>query len=287
MMSAKVRCFVCNKEFQFINNTHLKTHSLTIQEYKLQFPESLLKCESLIECVASKTRGKTYEELYGKSSADNLKKLRSIAAKKQMESEQQIYIRRLKCGAPEYYTEERRRNMSKAITKEVIAQRFETIFKNVELGKYKTKAFGRQSVRAKIYISEYLKKNSIDESLCYFDGGGVTGNEYFIVIHNPLTNKRKTAAYDLVITNDKKHSIDTIIEINGPWHYRIEDVLKDPYGKSCPLKTNKYTKLESYNIDAIKINKALELAKEVYIFWLDIEELIKITEPIKLITLDV
>lgn len=35
------------------------------------------------------------------------------------------------------------------------------------------------------------------------------------------------------------------------------------------------------------INKALELAKEVYIFWLDTEKLIKITEPIKLITLDV
>jgi hypothetical protein len=45
------------------------------------------------------------------------------------------------------------------------------------------------------------------------------------------------------------------------------------------------TKLESYNIDALKINKALELSKDVFIFWLNNKTLIQIPEPIKLINL--
>jgi hypothetical protein len=286
MVSTKIQCLVCKKYFQFINNTHLKTHSLTIEEYKKIYPGCQLKTEYLIETSAAKKRGKTYEELYGSEAAANLRKLRSENAIKQMCSDEQRQIRRVKCGAPEYYTDERRQNMSNSITDEVLEKRRGTVLKNVEAGKYTTKAFGRQSVQARLYIKEYLKCNSILENLCYFDAGGVSGNEYFVVIQNPVTGRKKTAAYDLVITNDGKHSIDTIIEINGPWHYRTEEVLQDPHGRSCPLTTNKYTKLESYNIDAMKINKALELAKEVYIFWLDNKELIKITEPIKLIKLD-
>lgn len=286
MMSAKIKCKVCNKELQFINNTHLKTHSMSIQDYRELFPDSQLKCDSLIESVASKTRGKTYEKLYGIDVANRLKELRSKSATKQMQIDEQRNIRRLKCGAPEFYTDERKKNMSSSITKEVILKRRETFLKNAELGAHTKNVFGRQSVQARCYITEYLKQNSIAESLCYFDGGGINGSEYFVIIQNPITNRKKCASYDLVITNDGKHSIDQIIEINGPWHYRLEDVLKDPHGKSCPLSTNKYTKLESYNIDAIKINKALELSKKVFIFWLDTKELIQITKPIKLITLN-
>jgi hypothetical protein len=59
--------------------------------------------------------------------------------------------------------------------------------------------------------------------------------------------------------------------------------LKNPTLPACPLKTNKYTRLESYNIDALKINKALELCDNVYIFWLDSKELIQVKETIQLL----
>jgi len=282
-MPTKVTCAICNKSFEFINNTHLKQHNLTIHEYKLKFPEHPIKSDSLRKKCGDSTRGKTYEQIYGMRKALELKSLRIKDAKIQMNDPEQRYIRRLKCGAPEFYTPQRKKNMSDSITAEVIEKRKNTFHKNLELGNFKTKIFGRQSAQAIQYIKNYIIENNIDEKLCYFDKGGVTGSEYFTVIYNPITKKKKTAAYDLVITSDGKHDIQTIIEINGPWHYRLNDVLQDPFSPSCPLKTNKHTKLDSYNIDAMKINKALELSKEVFIFWLDKNELVKITEPIKLI----
>lgn len=282
-MSAKIKCLICNKELQFINNTHLKSHGITIQEYKSMYPGCQVKSDMLRDKSGSKTRGKTYEEIYGKEKAEKLRSIRSQTATIQMMDADQRYIRRVKCGAPEHYTEVRKKNMSDSCTPEVVLRRKDTFLKKLEAGCYKTRLFGRQSVQALEFIKSYISNNSIPESLCYFDKGGISNNEYFVVIHDPLTNKKFTAAYDLVITSDGKHDIRQIFEINGPWHYRLEEVLADPDGRACPLKTNKYTKLESYNKDALKINKALELSKEVFIFWLDNAELVKITEPIKLI----
>lgn len=282
-MSAKIKCLICSKELQFINNTHLKTHGLSIQEYKQKFPDSQIKSDQLRDKCAIATRGKTYEEIYGAQKANELRLVRSKCASVQMKDDQQRYIRRIKCGAPEYYTDIRKKNMSESSTTEVVNKRKNTFQQKLEAGLYTKKVFGRQSVQALKFIEDYINKNLIAESLCYFDKGGISNNEYFVVIHNPITNKKFTAAYDLVVTLDGKHNIQTIIEINGPWHYRLNEVISDPNGRACPLKTNKYTKLESYNIDAMKLNKALELSKEVFIFWLDTYELIKITEPIKLI----
>ena len=232
MMTAKIKCLICNKELQFINNTHLKTHGLTIQDYKLKFQNAQIKSGQLREKCGDKTRGKTYEEIYGKEKAQELRTVRSQKAISQMKDDNQRYIRRLKCGAPEYYTEIRKKNMSASITPEVLQQRKDTFFKKLEAGHYKTKLFGRQSAQALEFIKSYIVNNSILESLCYFDKGGISNNEYFVVIYNPLTNKKFTAAYDLVITSDGKHDIQQIIEINGPWHYRLEEVLLDPDGKS-------------------------------------------------------
>ena len=282
-MSAKIKCMICNKELQFINNTHLKIHNITIQEYKTKFPDSPIKTESLRQLCGNATRGKTYEDIYGSLKASELRLKRSDSAIKQMSITEQRDVRRIKCGAAEFYTEERKLRMSNAITADVINKRKLTILQKIENGQYNTKLFGRQSVQAFNFIKSYISDNLFLESLCYFDKGGISNHEYFTVIQNPITGKKFTAAYDLVITSNGKHDILQIIEINGPWHYRLNEVLKDPNGKSCPLKTNKYTKLESYNRDAMKINKALELSKEVFIFWLDTRELVKIIEPINLI----
>jgi hypothetical protein len=285
MTAKKVNCVICNKEYNFINNTHLKSHGLTIAEYKRLYPDSNIKSDSLRKKCGDSTRNKTYEDIYGISKAIELRTKRSNDAKKQMIDSNQRYIRRIKCGKPEHYTDERKQNMSNSITESVKEQRRNTIIQNIELGKYNTKLYGRQSVQALTFIKDYLYNNNISEDYCYFDQGGINGNEYFSVVYNPITNRKKTIAYDLVVTSDKKHLIQTIIEINGPWHYHYNEVLEDPYSPSCPLKSNKMTKLESYNIDALKINKALELSKDVFIFWLNNKTLIQITEPIKLINL--
>jgi len=267
-----------------VSNTHLKTHNLTPIEYKAKFPNASFKSEIINKKSGDKTRGKSYEELYGIDNAKLLRKNRSIAAKKQMKDINQINIRREKCGLPEHYTIDRKLNMSIAANNEDLKERRRnTVINNIENNKYQSKIYGRQSNQARSVIKEYLKLHDIDDSLCYYDGGGITGNEYYQIIYNPITNRKKSIAYDLVITKDSKHLINIIIEINGPWHYRLNEVLLDPSGSSCPLKSNIYTKKESYNIDALKINKALELSEKVYIFWLDTKELIEIKNQITLI----
>ena len=239
-------CLICNKNFKYISNTHLKTHGITQQEYKSKYPDAELKTDELkIKCGDS-ARGRTYEEIYGEDIAKKLKEQRVRSAKKQMKSSEQIEIRRLKCGAPEYYTAERRLNMSKAAQcPDLIQRRNETLLKNIESGKYSSKIFGRQSNMARLYIKDYLIQHNILEEQCYYDGGGINGNEYYQLVFNPVTNRKKSIAYDLVIVDSRLHDIQTIIEINGPWHYRLKEVLNDPDSPACPLKTNKYTKLES------------------------------------------
>jgi len=277
-------CLICNKAFKYISNTHLKTHGITQQEYKSKYPDAELKTDELKIKCGDRARGRTYEEIYGVDVAKKLKSQRSSSARSQMKSFEQIEVRRLKCGAPEYYTAERRLNMSKAAQcPDLIQRRNETILKNIENGKYSSKILGRQSNIARLYIKEYLRQYNISEDKCYYDGGGINGNEYYQVIFNSITNKKKSIAYDLVVINSGLHDIQTIIEVNGPWHYRLSDVLENPTLPACPLKTNKYTRLESYNIDALKINKALELCDNVYIFWLDSKELIQVKETIQLL----
>ena len=283
MITAKIRCEVCQKELSFISNTHLKIHGLTIAEYKELYPNSKIKTDELRLAHGNATRGKTYEEIYGKEKSEYLRATRRQHATAQMQDSIQINIRKEKCGKAEYYTDSRRKNMSNSITTAVIERRKETVIRKLINGEYKTKLFGRQSSQARNYIRDYIFSNKIDESRCYFDGGGITGNEYYSIIQLPDSVKKKSIAFDLVILDTLKKKIDCIIEINGPWHYRAEDVIIDPHSPSCPLKTNKYTKLESYNIDALKINKALEISNEVYIFWLDNSTLEKIEQKIKLI----
>jgi hypothetical protein len=282
-MNNKIQCKICNKYFKFVSNTHLKMHNITPDEYRQMYPNAKFKCDELIKLVSDLTKGKSYEERFGLAKSIELKKLRSQSASKQMKDPKQIEIRREKCGAAEFYTPERCHNMSAAITNDTIKNRLATFHKNIELGVYTTKLSGRQSNIARKLIKQYIHENNIDDIMCYYDGGGINGYEYYSTVYNPMTNRKKSISYDLVITTNGKHDIDTIIEINGPWHWRYDEVLADPNSPACPLSTNKYTKLESYNIDAIKINKALEISKKVFILWLDTNKIIQITSPIKLI----
>ena len=41
----KVRCEICGKVFKEITNTHLKTHNVTINEYREQYPDTLMMSE--------------------------------------------------------------------------------------------------------------------------------------------------------------------------------------------------------------------------------------------------
>ena len=45
----KTRCQICGKEMKMINNTHLKSHNITIEEYKINYPGSPTMSNELSE----------------------------------------------------------------------------------------------------------------------------------------------------------------------------------------------------------------------------------------------
>lgn len=47
-----VKCMLCEKEFRAISNTHLKHHGITVSQYKIQFPNSLVYSESTLQKCA-------------------------------------------------------------------------------------------------------------------------------------------------------------------------------------------------------------------------------------------
>jgi len=286
MMLTKIKCLICGNEFKSISNTHLKTHNITEAEYKSKFPGCTLRSENYSNLRRLKFKNKTYEEIYGSAKAIELKNKRRESATKQMTDPKQISIRKEKCGAPEHYTLQRKLNMSSAVTDEVKLKRKLTTIKNIESGKFNHKIYGRQSNVARSFILNYLRDNNILDSNCYYDGGGINNKEYYQVVYDTIKSRYRTICYDLVITKDGKHNIECIVEINGPWHYRLDEVLLDPQGKSCPLKTNKYSKLESYNLDCLKLNHALDLCESVYVYWLDTNDLVKINKKLNIIEIN-
>ena len=42
IISSKIKCEICGKEFGIITSTHLKKHGMSIQEYREQFPDASL-----------------------------------------------------------------------------------------------------------------------------------------------------------------------------------------------------------------------------------------------------
>lgn len=90
-----VTCKICNREFKKITNSHLRDkHQIDRGGYLRLFPDSQMTSEELLENLSTISKGKTYEERYGKEKAQKLLKKRSEDAKKQFEDINQRIVRR-------------------------------------------------------------------------------------------------------------------------------------------------------------------------------------------------
>lgn len=281
----KVTCLMCNQRFHFISNTHLRKHNLTIKQYELLYPDHPIRSPSYLIRNHEKIKGKSYEDIMGLERAQELKTVRRQSAYKQYEDIEQRAVRSRK--ATEYWTPDRRKQMSVKMSNiqsnpKNRSRLREKFYKQVS---NKNIQIGRQSKQALKWIRDYIIDNSIAETRCYFEQGGIDGSEYCRKIYNPILEKYEYVCYDLVILDEQCNNIDILIEINGPWHYRRHDVIADPDSPCCPLNTNKYSKIESYNKDILKLNYAIDISKKVYVYWLDTKELIQITEKENLLIL--
>ena len=258
-------CIICNKEFKFLNNTHLKKHGLTCEQYKIKYGIESLTDDDLKYDRMKYMRGKTYEELYGSEMADELKENRSIHTTNQMKDPNQITIRKNKCGEWANDREEyelRIASMKASYQKDptITERRKKTLYENYNNGSNMTPRFSKMAYD---YIIKFLKDNNIPENLCYFANGGINNKEYFQRINGNIR------FYDLVVLNEKTKEIDIILEYNGPFHYRLNEVIEDPEGPNTWYSSCKTTKLESYNIDMEKIVHAKLISNNVYVYWLD------------------
>jgi GTP cyclohydrolase IA len=94
-----IECRLCQGRFLRITNTHLwNTHQMTMAEYKEQFPEAPIDARGLADSRVSHLKDKTYEEVYGKEQAKQLRKIRQLDAVQQMQNPEQIDVRKEKCG---------------------------------------------------------------------------------------------------------------------------------------------------------------------------------------------
>lgn len=281
-METKVQCRICGKWFQFVNNTHLKQHNLTVELYQSMYPGVAVKSQDLLHRISNAAIGKTYEERYGVDTAVELRERRRQAALRQMKDPSQIQIRREKCGLPEYYTDARKSNMSSSITTAMRQERSVRMLQAIADGKL---TVGRQSKQAIDYIISFLLENNIPESKSYYFKGGRTGDEWITCVLDPATGKKQVVSYDLV-TYDQTDSIDVILEVHGPWHYRLEQVQEDPHGYATPFAADKITKVQSFNKDVLKLNHALDIAKRVYVYWLDTKTLIQVENKMETYEVD-
>jgi len=70
-----VVCRLCQKRFKEITNTHLgKFHGITVKEYMGKFPDAPIETEQTKKLKNQNTRGKTYEKIYGKKRAKQIKR---------------------------------------------------------------------------------------------------------------------------------------------------------------------------------------------------------------------
>lgn len=263
-----IECFECGKKFKYLNNTHLKKHDLTIQEYKDKWKvEGSLTNDDLKRVRGDSTRGKTYEQIHGIKKAQRLKEIRAIHSTNQMSDVNQRLLRKKVCGkwannAEEYAA--RVTKMKLACQNPIVSKRRrETL-----LSRYNTaNTLGIQprfSQMAYEYINNYIKQNNIDESCCYYARGGINNREYVYFD----ADKRKHIMFDFVVINAETREIELILEYNGPFHWTSDDILKDPNSLATWFKTNSMTKLESYDHDQYKLNIAKKISKNVAVYWL-------------------
>lgn len=88
-----VTCKYCNKQFNKITNTHLKSHNSTPKQYLEEFPGAAMMTESVRKSYTAHLVGRTYEDIYGIEIAKSLKEKRSIDALRQYEDLDQRTLR--------------------------------------------------------------------------------------------------------------------------------------------------------------------------------------------------
>jgi GTP cyclohydrolase I len=90
-----VRCKLCKKKFERITNTHLRyMHGISSRKYKKKFPGAKLDCEYLEYIRGIATRGKSYEQQFGKKKARQLMEKRKQDAILQFKDPKQREMRR-------------------------------------------------------------------------------------------------------------------------------------------------------------------------------------------------
>lgn len=133
------------------------------------------------------------------------------------------------------------------------------------LGAYSSKA-------AFNYITKFLEENNIPLKHAYYKNGGVNNKEFFqyISIDN---GENKYVSYDLVVFEDVNSAknkdlskIILVLEYNGPWHYKKDEVIFSKSEPATPYKNSK-TKLESYNGDVFKLTHIRKFCDNILIYW--------------------
>lgn len=89
-----VTCKYCNKQFNKITNTHLKSHGVTPEEYQNNFPGEPMMTEEVRASYTAHLKGRTYEQIYGSEIAKALREQRQIDAYRQYEDDEQKSLRR-------------------------------------------------------------------------------------------------------------------------------------------------------------------------------------------------
>jgi len=112
---SKIECLVCGAKMYKITHTHLWKHNLTMEDYKLKFPNAVLEDPIYSKSKGNSTRGRTYEDIYGKEKAKELRDTRSKSTTEQMKDSKQIEVRSEKCGKFEW-TDKMREDMSEKNT---------------------------------------------------------------------------------------------------------------------------------------------------------------------------
>lgn len=76
-----VTCLICNRDFRQITNTHLRTHNLTLGEYKKLYPDAKLLCDDVIESKRRARRVAQNSEAMRQwvTSEENTNRLRKMA----------------------------------------------------------------------------------------------------------------------------------------------------------------------------------------------------------------
>lgn len=89
-----VTCKYCNKQFNKITNTHLKSHGVTPEEYQKSFPGEPMMTEEVRASYTAHLKGRTYEQIYGSEIAKALREQRQLDAYRQYEDDEQRSLRR-------------------------------------------------------------------------------------------------------------------------------------------------------------------------------------------------